>query len=217
MNRRTFLRDMAAGGLGWAAGASRVWGQEGPKAPDPTLSLISGKPRERGRQYGQKFKEPIRSFLDGQIYHAFARQPSRQEEVLRYAGACAKAVKAFSPALLEEMEGIAEGAGLKAEEVVLLTLHEELYHQGVIPSVPKCTAVTAGLPETRDGNAYVGQNWDWMESVYGLSQILLWKRTEGPSVLAYAYPGLWIGAGLNSAGLALCWTSGQGMGITGPR
>jgi hypothetical protein len=26
-------------------------------------------------------------------------------------------------------------------------------------------------------------------------------------VLAYAYPGLWIGAGLNSAGLALCWTS----------
>jgi hypothetical protein len=46
-----------------------------------------------------------------------------------------------------------------------------------------------------------------MQSVFGLSSMLHWKRTEGPSLLSYAYPGLWVGAGLNSAGLALCWTS----------
>src|SRR5262249_6601911 len=27
------------------------------------------------------------------------------------------------------------------------------------------------------------------------------------SLLAYGFPGLWVGAGLNSSGLALCWTS----------
>ncbi|NUQ64562.1 MAG: hypothetical protein HUU20_19015, partial [Pirellulales bacterium] len=30
------------------------------------------------------------------------------------------------------------------------------------------------------------------------------------------YPGLWAGAGLNSAGVALCWTSAPGLGIPGP-
>jgi isopenicillin-N N-acyltransferase-like protein len=83
--------------------------------------------------------------------------------------------------------------------------------------VEHCTAIAAGPPDTSDGNTYVGQTWDWMESVYGLSSMLHWKRPEGPSLLAYAYPGLWTGAGLNSKGLALTWTSGSGRGIAGPR
>ena len=112
---------------------------------------------------------------------------------------------------------MAEGVGIRVEEVVLITLHEELYHRGVLPSVDHCTAVAAGPPDTADGHAYVGQSWDWMTSVYGLSSMLLWERPEGPSLLAYSYPGLWVGAGLNSAGIALCWTSAQGQGIPGPR
>jgi hypothetical protein len=40
-----------------------------------------------------------------------------------------------------------------------------------------------------------------------MSSALEWRRDDGPSLLAYAFPGLWVGAGLNSAGLALCWTS----------
>src|SRR5262249_42718307 len=44
----------------------------------------------------------------------------------------------------------------------------------------------------------------------------LWKRPEGPDVLAYAYPGLWVSAGMNSKGLALCWVTGPGYGA-GPR
>jgi hypothetical protein len=46
-----------------------------------------------------------------------------------------------------------------------------------------------------------------MGSVAGMSSVLRWRRDDGPSLLAYAFPGLWVGAGLNSAGLALCWTS----------
>src|SRR5262249_21352564 len=35
--------------------------------------------------------------------------------------------------------------------------------------------------------------------------------------IAYSYPGLWVAAGLNSAGIALTWTSTQGLGVKGPR
>ena len=109
---------------------------------------------------------------------------------------------------------MAEGSGLRLEEHVLLTLHEELYHRGVLPPVPHCTAVAVGKPETRDGIAYVGQTWDWMPSVAGMSTMLEWRRSDGPSVLAYAFPGLWVGAGLNANGLALCWTSAD-LGVAG--
>src|SRR5262245_232732 len=179
MNRREFLK----GAAGCAAlGVADLARAQDPKAPDHSLAVIAGKPRERGHQYGQKFKQPIQSFFRAQVLDAFVGKAPTREEAFRYAGACAKAVKEYSPVVHEEMEGIAAGSGLTLEEVLLLSLHEELYHKGVLPSVPKCTALAAGPPDTNDGNTYVGQNWDWMGSVYGLSQMLLWKRTEGPSV-----------------------------------
>jgi hypothetical protein len=221
-SRRGFLRQVAAGSV-LAAGAVPAGtpaadkGRAPPEVPDHTLTVIAGKPRERGRQYGRLFKGRIAAFLDREVYRAFEKQPAGRGAMRRYAGLCAKAVATFSPLLSEEVEGLAEGSGLQPEEVVLLSLHEELYHKGVLPSVDHCTAIAAGPPDTCDGRTYVGQNWDWMESVYGLSSVLLWKRPEGPSLLAYSYPGLWAGAGLNSAGIALCWTSTQGNGIPSPR
>ena len=81
-----------------------------------------------------------------------------------------------------------------------------------------CTAVAAGPPDTRDGHTYIAQSWDWMERLYGMSSLLLWRRTEGPSLLTCSYPGLWFGAGMNSAGSALVWTSAENiMRIPGPR
>jgi isopenicillin-N N-acyltransferase-like protein len=220
--RRRFFQEVA--GYGAAAAGLHLAtvgpgaGREAPRVPDHTLTVIAGKPRERGTRYGRMFKDAIHAFLDREIYQACAGHASR-DRLLRYAGQCTGAVRAYSPTIAEELEGMAEGTGLKLEEVVLITLHEETagHKDGVLPPVQHCTALAAGPPDTRDGNTYVGQNWDWMASVYGLSQMLLWQRPEGPSLLAYAYPGLWVGAGLNSAGVALCWTWGDGLGIKGPR
>jgi isopenicillin-N N-acyltransferase-like protein len=215
-NRRTFLKL-----AGWGALASGLpfpprAAAEFPKVADHTLTTITGKPRDRGKQYGQKFKETIQSFRDKEVY-CFAVNPPSRDDLLRYAGACAKEIKAYCPAILDELEGIAEGAKIKVEEAVLIALHEELFHKGILPAVEHCTAMAVGPPDTRDGNTYVGQNWDWMGRLYGQSSVLLWKREEGPSVLAYSYPGLWIAAGLNSAGIALTWTSTPGIGVKGPR
>jgi hypothetical protein len=172
-----------------------------------SLTVITGNAHERGRSYGERFRGPIRAFLNKEIYQAFNNKPATRADMRRYAAACARAVKDFSPALYDELSGMAEGAGLPLDEIVLLTLHEELYHRGALPKAEHCTAVAVGPPDTADGHTYVGQTWDWMESAAGLSTVLLWRLDEGPSVLTYSYPGLWVGAGLNSAGLALCWTS----------
>jgi isopenicillin-N N-acyltransferase-like protein len=212
-NRRQFLGQAAASGLALAGGAGLAkWAVAEDKGPAaggaiPPLTVISGKPRDRGRMYGSRFKDAIHSFLDREIYQAFTQKPSPKDDMLRYAGACGKEIRRYTPIIYDELEGMAEGAGLGLDEVLLITLHEELYHRGVLPKIDHCTAIAVGPPDTADGNTYVGQTWDWMQSVFGTSSMLHWKRDEGPSLLSYAFPGLWVGAGLNSAGLALCWTS----------
>ncbi len=205
-SRRQFLGRAALGAL---ALGTRLGAQE--KRLEHGLTVISGTPRERGRAYGSAFKDAIRAFLDREICASFVGKPNAKDAMLRFAEACGKAIRSYSPLVHEEMEGMAEGSGLRLEEHVLLTNHEELWHRGAIPAQPHCTVFGAAPPDT-GGDTFVCQTWDWMENVYGLSSMLHWKRTEGPSVLAYAYPGLWTGAGMNAKGLALCWHSGGGDG-----
>jgi hypothetical protein len=208
-SRREFLRRAAgvtALGLDLQGAAVQQ------RAAEHTLTVISGKPRDRGRAYGAKFKDGIHAFLENEIYRTYVDTPNPRERMLRFAGECGKAIREYSPTIMEEMEGMAEGAGLALEEIVLITNHEELWHEGLVPASDHCTVFGAAPPDTEDGATFVCQTWDWMESVYGLSTMLHWQRPEGPSVLAYAYPGLWTGAGLNSAGIALCWHTGSGGG-----
>jgi hypothetical protein len=173
----------------------------------PQKIVIAGTPAERGRAYGERFRPAIRAFLEREVYASFVGKPNLKDDLLRYAAACARPIKACCPEIFEELEGMAAGSGLDLTEHILLTLHEELYHRGALPAIEHCTAVAIGPPATRDGTTLVGQTWDWMPSVFGLSSIVEWQRKSGPSVLAYGYPGLPVGAGLNAAGLALCWTS----------
>lgn len=173
----------------------------------PPLKVIAGNPRERGLAYGKQFQDGIKHFLDREIYGAFIQKPAPKDEMLSYAKACGQVIHEVCPTIHQEMAGIAEGSGLSLDEVVLISLHEELYHRGVLPKAPHCTAVAVAPPDTSDGHTYVGQTWDWMPSVAGMSSIALWQRGEGPSVLSYGFPGLWTGAGVNSSGIALTWTS----------
>ncbi len=205
-SRREFIQQAAA----WSVVQGGPGRKEPPAyAPDHQLTVISGRPRSRGLQYGRIFKDRIHAFLDKEIYGTFAKNPPSKDDLLRYAGGCAEQIRRYSPVIIEEMEGMTEGSGLPIEETVLVTLHEELWHRGLLPAPEHCTAVAAGPPDTRDGNTYIAQSWDWMQSVYGMSSLLLWKRPEGPSVLSYSFPGLWVGAGMNSRGVALVWTSTQ--------
>jgi hypothetical protein len=209
LNRRGFLGTAAAygvGGLGMGAMAESRAGSAAAVSPFGDAVEIAGSPRERGRAYGRRFAAATRGFLDREIYGVFRDRFFPKDDLLRYAAACFREVRKECPIIADEMEGMAEGSGLTIEEHVLITLHEELYHRGVLPPVPHCTAIGLSPPET-PGATYIAQTWDWMPSVAGTSSMLTWRRQEGPSLLAYAFPGLWAGAGLNSAGIALVWTS----------
>jgi hypothetical protein len=176
------------------------------KFADPLT--VAGEPRECGLTYGKAFRDGIRSFLDKEIFNAFVGKPSSKEELLAYAAACGKVLQAECPTIADEFAGIAAGAGLTYDEIVLINLHEELYHRVPLPDKHgHCTAVAVGPSHTGDKHSYVGQTWDWMESVAGTSAVVQWRRKGDVPVLAYGFPGMPMGAGLNAEGIALCWTS----------
>lgn len=187
-----------------------------PAAEAHSLLVFSGTARQQGQDYGRKFAAPMREFLEHQIYGRFLSNKTTKEQLLRYAATCWKPIRQLSEPLAEHYEGMAEGSGLQLEEQILITLHEELWHRGVIPSMPHCTAMAVGPPVTKDGKTYVCQSWDWFRELYGKSQMILWRRKTDPSVISYSYPGLWMAAGLNSAGIALCWTSVRDKTNPGP-
>jgi isopenicillin-N N-acyltransferase-like protein len=170
--------------------------------------LVEGSPRECGKTYGGRFRDEIRSFYKTEIVDAFVGKPSSKAQLLAYAQACGKVLQSECSVIAEEFLGIADGAGLDFEEIVLINLHEELYHRAELPAKHgHCTAVAVGPPDTGSERAFVGQTWDWMQSVAGKSAVVEWRRANAPAVLAYGFPGMPTGAGLNSQGIALCWTS----------
>lgn len=99
------------------------------------------------------------------------------------------------------VDGLSRSTGVPAEELVAVQAHEELVH-GV-----NCSVVGAAPGETSTGRIYLGQNWDWLTSIQEF-KLLLRQRTEaGLRIVTCAFGGLWSCVGMNSAGIALCWTS----------
>src|SRR5262249_44796759 len=89
-NRRDFLRHAVRCGM-TAAALPLLANQAGadlPKGEPHKLTVIAGKPRERGKLYGKQFKYGFRTLVSG------------TEESLRYAAACGKAIRAYAPEIM---------------------------------------------------------------------------------------------------------------------
>ena len=87
---------------------------------------LDGSSRERGRQHGRLLAEPIATAVDF-YYHLFRHHLDIDtSEVRRRAGRYIDPLAAACPAVLEEMEGIAEGARQHLHDVVMLTARYEI-------------------------------------------------------------------------------------------
>src|SRR5262245_65234161 len=130
ITRREALQRVVAG-LGALACGSPATARSAERLVKPfgDAIVIAGGPRERGRRYGRRFRDEIAEFLDREIYRAFEGSLAAKDELLRYAAACSRVIRGECPVIADELEGMAEATGLRLEEHVLITLHEELYHR----------------------------------------------------------------------------------------
>ena len=119
-------------------------------------------------------------------------------------------MEAFEPAYVDEMRGIAEGAGLDFEHVALINARTEILKLGRHPHLRErlageeaCTGVVA-LPEATQGRRLIhAQNWDWKVECAETAVVLRVRRDDGPDLLTFTEAGGLARSGFNSAGIAI--------------
>ncbi len=175
-----------------------------------------GSYREIGRQVGEAVRAQIRAslafFADNFVAMSggleFGAAELEAAAYLRYA-------RAFTPHAVEELEGMAEGAGVPASALLVPNCGEEFTSSepvvGAQPLSPGCTAVAV---VSAGGRHIVGHNMDWY--VIDAPNNVLFDLTvpDGTRLLAFAGAAYLPIVGLNSHGLgnvsnSLCSTDNR--------
>lgn len=121
---------------------------------------------------------------------------------------------------IDEMHGIADGAGVPFDEILAINVRSELLYTGYAKqeSCDECTAFSAVFPATENGAALAGQTWDYTRTQRDASVIARFPAEDGiPAMLILLEAGLIGGKGVNAAGICVtinALTTGEaGQGI----
>lgn len=168
-----------------------------------------GTHREIGRQHGEEFKIKIKDFLGDLRENVIMRIKAKYDEKLMQDWLrkdWAYSVE-YDSLLNEELEGIAEGANVKALDIVFLNAFLDIVNARDDRSAATllgCTSFGVTQEVTNGNKVYIGQNYD-MEAFYNKYKILMRVSTVNePVSLIYSYVGVLGCAGLNSEGIGLC-------------
>jgi isopenicillin-N N-acyltransferase-like protein len=165
------------------------------------IVLVEGEPRERGRQHGELAGEQVTLSVERYMERFAHYAGLSPDEARRRASEFAVPIREYDPALLEEIEGVAEGAGLRTEDLLAVNCRSEVMF-GTAPLM-ECTSFGLQPQVTANGHVYVGQNWDWAPSVKETLILLVVNQEPRPTVVLLDEAGMIGRMGLNSAGLGM--------------
>ncbi|MFD5898774.1 C45 family autoproteolytic acyltransferase/hydolase [Streptomyces sp. NPDC060366] len=178
---------------------------------------ISGSPRERGRQYGEAVRPQLHAAL-GYYAEAFGQSAGLTwDRVTARAERWLDPVAAYAPDLVEEMRGIADGAGVSLLDVLALNARGEVIYDKSFATMSEgapgtadpdeapdgCTSFAAYGAASGDGHVYAGQNWDWRAGVADTVVMLRIVQPPKPTLIMQVEAGQVGRQGANSAGIAL--------------
>ncbi|WP_063726746.1 C45 family autoproteolytic acyltransferase/hydolase [Streptomyces sp. RTd22] len=182
---------------------------------------ISGPPAERGRQYGEAARERIGAALT-YYEEAFGESSGLTwDQVTARAERWLEPVRGYAPDLVEEMAGIAEGAGVGLLDILALNARGEIIYdqtfsrmrgsEGAPGDVAEakeaaadgCTSFAVLGEASGDGHVYCGQNWDWRAGTADTLLMLRIVQPPRPTLIMQVEAGQIGRQGASSAGVAL--------------
>ena len=175
---------------------------------------VEGTSYERGRQYGAQARarvhRSVRAYQQVFAYYAGWDWPT----VRRAAAGFEAPIAGFRPAYLEEMRGIADGAGLDLTDVLAINVRTEVMyaakarqaplagHARQAPNAPaECSAFA--VVQDQPAATLLGQNWDWLLHSAETLVLLEARQDDGPDFVTVVEAGLLAKTGMNAAGLGL--------------
>jgi isopenicillin-N N-acyltransferase-like protein len=170
----------------------------------PVLEL-SGNAFERGRLHGERARSRVeRSLANYARLFAFHGLP--WVEAQRRSAGYREVIGNFNAGLLEELEGIARGAGRPFGEILALNVRTEVMPAKFLTGADagECTAIAVSPAASASGEAMLAQNWDWVGAQRESMILLRVRADQGPSYLTLTEAGMLAKIGLNEAGLGVC-------------
>lgn len=171
------------------------------------LPLVHARGRhgDIGFQVGADRADQVRHMVE--VYRRLFREASAELGVadwsdgIRIARRYLPFIDAALPQYVEEMRGVAEGAGVAFDDILVLNTIESItadrLHLG-------CTSLAVGAEASADGSVLIAHNEDWYPD--DVDDVFLVQAVpEGePPFLAVSYGGLLPNVGFNAAGIAQC-------------
>ena len=172
------------------------------------LIEVHGTPRERGVATGRAAADRVKGSVA--LYRGeLARRKVDAATQDKLARRFVPIIEDFDPDYVEEMRGIAEGAGVTLESVVTVNCRTEMMfgfkeaaevHEQMKDG---CTGVVAMPSVTAHGRLIHAHNWDWRQEAADNAIVLRVRSENGPDILTLVEAGGLARHGFNSAGVAL--------------
>ena len=172
----------------------------------PAMVTLRGSAYERGRTHGETLRESIRNLTvkwkadlaanTGRDADQFIAAFLRDTDFL-------PAVRKWTPDLLDEVRGIADGAGIPFETALAMQLLDELWSYAAEQrDANHCS--TIGIAATRGHPTYVAQNMDIEKFRDGHQAVLrIVPESGAPEQLIFTCAGMIALNGVNEEGLAV--------------
>nr|WP_314362303.1 C45 family peptidase [uncultured Achromobacter sp.] len=171
---------------------------------------VSGAPEARGRSYGQQAAARVRksAAMYGQTLVDLGYDAMARTELIAH---FAREIEAFAPHYLEEMRGIAAGADVPFEDIVMVNARTEVVAKAraekkkaaELEPGDGCTGALILPTRSANGNLIHGQNWDWRAECAETAIVLRVRSDNGPDILTFVEAGGLARSGLNSAGVSI--------------
>jgi isopenicillin-N N-acyltransferase like protein len=172
----------------------------------PFYLEVSGTGYERGLQHGIALKSEIASVLGRYITQIRLERKRDADSVIAEflrATDFFPAIQEWTPDLLEEVRGIADGSGQKFETVFSYQLPDELWVYFDKLDAHHCSGI--GVAQTASHPAYVAQNMDLESWRHGSQTVLHIPATDAaPEQYIFTAAGLIAANGVNSASIGVC-------------
>jgi isopenicillin-N N-acyltransferase-like protein len=198
MNRRVFLKSLAAFGL---AACSR-------EAALPFAELeVAGNAGDLGLAHGKTFERIIHHNLDFYLRWLSLGGRISSQRLLEHARGFVPVLETHFPEMLEEIDGIATGAGLRLEEVLLINARTDIramVQAELTPPVPGCTAIALTGRVNGKPHLSLSQNWDWHTDMANAPVVLRLRPTSQPDLIALVEAGMVGKIGFNEHRLGVC-------------
>lgn len=161
---------------------------------------VAGLPREMGRQLGEAAREEIRGFCDVALTLVNKTLRVSRKSTDEIIADSLQRAEQYAPDMIEELRGMAEGAGIPVEDAMLLQVRNQLQPE----ADSGCTSLSLAADRKVQTSRIVAQNWDNDPDLQPFTVVLTRRPIGKPALMNVTQAGLIAYIGFNDAGIGVC-------------